>query len=186
MGKKVRTPKDELLAVAPSVRKGELFRATSRGLERVQVNEMRNGGKHQRKDELPYSRISSVSHEEKVTRKGSWVLAAVAVVLILAGIGIPGLSMIPSLAGHVTGSRLSILEDGLALQNISSYTIGFLLFALAYPRKTSDKWWQIRGPGLSQDEHNGWQISAGAKESARLVDAVRDGINRSRNRLGED
>ncbi len=186
MGKKVRTPKDELLAEAPSVRKGEVFRATRTGLERVQVNELRNGGKYHRKDQLPYNRIATVSHEKKVTRKGSWILAAVGVVFLLGGIGVPGLSLIPNLPVHVGGSRLSILGNAFSLQNLAISLIGFLLLGSRFPRRSSEEWFQIRAPDLGQDEYNGWQIAASSAKSEKLVETVLDGINRSRPTLGPD
>lgn len=187
MGKKqVRTPKSELLAEAPSVRKGEVFRATNRGLERLQVNELRNGGKYNRKDELPYHRIASVSLEEKVSKRGSWILSSLGVILLLAGIGVPSLSIIPTFPVHVVASRLSILMNAFAFQNLTSSAVGFLLLASRFPRKTTDEWWQIRGYGLGQDEYNGWQISSKSKDSAKLVDAVRDGIAKTDKYIGDD
>ena len=154
-------------------------------MERLQVNELRNGGKYNRKDELPYNRISSVSLEEKVSRRGSWILTGIGLLLLLGGIGIPGLSLIPVSPVHAAARQLSLLMNVSALQSFTLTTIGFVLLASRYPRKTSDEWWQVRGPDLGQDEY-GWQIAGKTAESEKLVETIREGISSTRKSLIDD
>ena len=85
------------LAEAPSVRKDEIFRATSSSLERLQTGKLRSGGQYNRVDELPYSRITSMNFEERVMRRGSKPLAILGIVLLIFGLGVPAVSTLVSM-----------------------------------------------------------------------------------------
>ena len=165
------------VVTAPSVRRDELFRATRTGLERVQSGKLRSGSKFNRTDVLPYGRITSLSYEEKVITHGSRVLGALGVILLLFGIAVPALSsvnlgsVLPGLGGRIPG-----LTGSLALPSIAGLTVGVALLASKFPRKSRERWWQVKGQDMTLEDQRGWQVAAGEGGAEELVNAVREGI----------
>ncbi len=172
------TPTDHL-AEAPSIRKGEIFRATKTGLTRLQTGELLSGGKYNRTDELPYHRITSMSYEERVMTRGSKPLSLLGVALVLVGLGIPALSTLISMISF-SGNRISGLNNALALPDLAGVSLGVYLLASKFPRKAKDGWWQIKGEELTSDDLRGWQIAANQKGVDELVSAVREGVSRAK------
>ena len=181
MGKKPRVPEQTVLAEAPSVRKGEVFRATPTGLRRLQTQELRGGGKHNKIDEIPYWRISSVSYEEKVLRRGSHILAIAGMVMVLFGLAMPfalTLSTIQSLLSPlVSSNNLVGARNALLVPDIAMFLAGTLLVATRFPRKIREGWWQVKD--LTGDELFGWQVAANAKGVEKFVNLVKQGIAQS-------
>jgi len=172
---------NEPVAEASSVRKGEIFRATKNGLERLQTGELRSGGKYNRIDELPYHRITSMSYEERITTRGSKLLSILGVVLVLAGLGIPALSALISMASlQVQGNKIGRLNNALALPDLAGVSLGVYLLASRFPRKAKEGWWQIKGENFAPDELHGWQIASNQKGADELVKAVREGVSLTR------
>jgi hypothetical protein len=170
------------IAQAQSVRKDEVFRATRTGLERLQTNKLRSGGKQNRMDELPYHRISSVSFEERVVTRGSKPLSVLGVFLLLMGLGLPALSGLVSMLNFPGQSaRIAGLGESLALPDLAGVAIGVGLLASRFPRSTREGWWQVRGLDLAPEDQRGWQVAAGEKGADDLVRAVREGISRAAN-----
>ncbi len=179
MGKPSAFTSNEGVVEAPSIRKGEVFRATKHGLTRHQTGELRNGGKFNRTDELPYHRITSMSYEERVMSKGSKPLSILGIALVLAGLGIPALSTLISMI-PLPGSKVSGLSNSLALPDLAGVSLGVYLLASKFPRKAKDGWWQIKGEDLTSDDLRGWQIAANQKGVDQLVDTIREGISRAK------
>ena len=170
------------IAQANSVRKDELFRATKTGLERLQTNKLRSGGRQNRIDELPYHRISSVSFEERVVTRGSKPLTVLGLFLLLMGLGLPAFSGLISMANFPgQGAKIAGLGESLALPDLAGVAIGVGLLASRFPRSTREGWWQVRGLDLAPEDQRGWQVAAGERGADDLVRAVREGISRAAN-----
>jgi len=170
------------IAQAHSVRKDEVFRATKTGLERLQTNKLRSGGRQNRIDELPYHRISSVSFEERVVTRGSKLLSVLGVFLLLMGLGLPALSGFISVVNFPgQGARVVGLGESLAVPDLAGVAIGVGLLASRFPRSTREGWWQVRGLDLAPEDQRGWQVAAGERGADDLVRAVREGISRAAN-----
>jgi hypothetical protein len=168
------------VAEAPSVRKDEVFRATRTGLERLQKSKLRGGGEYNRLDELPYHRIASLSYEERVTTRGSKVLSVAGAILLLVGLGIPAFSSLMSMVSlHVPSSRIAGLTDSLALPNLTVAALGIGLLASKFPRRSKERWWQVKGLDLTPEDQRGWQVAAGEKGAEELVRAVKEGVSRT-------
>jgi hypothetical protein len=169
------------LAEAPSVRKDEVFRATSNGLERLQTGKLRNGGQYNRIDELPYSRITSMNYEERVMRRGSKPLSVLGLVLLLFGLGVPAVTTLVSMIPlQSQATRIGGLTNELALPGIAIVTVGVYLVASKFPRKASEVWWQVKGEDLTAEDLRGWQIAADQKGVDELVSVVREGVSRAK------
>ena len=145
------------------------------------MRELHGGGKYNRKDELPYNRITSVSYEERVLHRGSRVLTGLGVMLMLVGLGIPTLSTFPMLATQLIASKIAGIQNALVLPDLATLSIGVYLLASRFPRKLRDGWWQVRGQDLTVDDFHSWQIAGSAKEADLLVSTVRQGISQARN-----
>lgn len=172
------------LAEAPSLRKDEVFRATSNGLERLQTGKLRNGGQYNRIDELPYSRITSMNYEERVMRRGSKPLSVLGLVLLLFGLGVPAVTTLVSMIPlQSQATRISGLTNELALPGIAIVTVGVYLVASKFPRKASEGWWQVKGEDLTAEDLRGWQIAADQKGVDELVSVVREGVSRAKRPL---
>ncbi len=182
MGKNDTFPEHPVLAEAPSVKKGEVFKATKIGLQRHRTQELRDGGKHNRVDDMPYWRVSSVSYEEKVLRRGSRVLAIVGLVMVLFGLGAPvvaSLATVQSLISHmVSSSNLIGVRNALLVPDVATVLLGIALVARKFPRKVREGWWQLKD--LTGNEMFGWQMTARARGIENFVDVVKQGIALSR------
>lgn len=167
-----------VLAEAPSIREGEVFKATPRGLQRLRTQQLRGGGKHHKIDELPYWRISSLSYEEKVLRKGSHLLAMAGIVMALFGLGMPvalSLTTIQSfLATLVSSTELIGIRNALLVPNIAMILAGTFLVGATFPRTRREGWWQLKG--LTGNELFGWQVAANARGVKEFINVVKRGI----------
>ncbi len=179
--------KAEHLVEAPSVRKGEIFRAAGKGLQRLRTEELRSGGKYNRIDELPYNRITSMSYEERVMRRGSRIISGLGIILVLVGVGIPTLStLLPIFTAQVLVSKIAGFENALVLPDLASVSLGVFLLASRFPRKVKEAWWQVKGQDLTPDTFHGWQIAGNTDGADRLVTAVKDGMLQARKASGTD
>ena len=170
------------IAQAASVRKDEVFRATTTGLERLQTSKLRSGGKQHRIDELPYHRITSVSFEERVVTRGSKLLSVLGMFLLLMGLGLPVLSGLVSMVNFPgQGARIAGLGQSLALPDLVGVAVGVGLLASKFPRSTREGWWQVRGLDLAPEDQRGWQVAADQRGADDLVRAVKEGISRAAN-----
>ncbi len=181
MGKKQHPHEQPALAEAPSLKKDEVFKATKTGLQRLRTQELRGGGTHNKIDEMPYWRISSVDYEEKVLRRGSHILAIAGMVMVLFGLATPfalSLTTIQSLASRLVSSNNLIgFRNALLVPDIAMVLLGVLLVASKFPRKIREGWWQLKD--LTGNQLFEWQIAARARGVENFVNVVREGIARS-------
>ncbi len=169
------------VAEASSIRKGEIFRATNNGLERLQTRELRSGEKYNRIDELPYDRITSMSYEERVLHRGSRFLSLAGITLLLVGLGIPALStLLPIISAQLQANHISGLQNALAIPDLAGVSLGVFLLANGFPRKVKEGWWQVKGQNLTADDLHGWQIAGNAEGADKLVKEVKERISRAR------
>ncbi len=149
---------------------------------RVQKSKLRSGGEHNRVDELPYHRIASLSYEERVIKRGSKPLAALGIILLLAGLGLPALTGLSSMLPlQLQSSRIAGLNGSLALPDIAGVVLGVGLLASKFPRRASEGWWQVKGLDLTPEEQRDWQVAAAGEDAEELVLAVREGMARAVN-----
>ena len=182
MRKFTNPEKVEPLAEAPSVRKGEIFRATKHGVERLQTGKLRGGGKYNRMEELPYHRITSMTYEERIFTRGSLILSGVGILLLLVGLGVPALSTFSQLfSGVARTSNVSVLENALLLPDLAMISLGASLLAFKFPRRHKDGWWQIKGHDQSAGEMHGWQVLASQKGVENFIHTVKEGMSRANN-----